>query len=409
MRIAHVTDCYLPRLGGIEMQVHDLALRQQEAGHDVVVITSTPPAASGEVADDVPVLRLASAFGQPTVASLSEVARVVRTARFDVLHAHSSAFSALAWSATRAAARRSLPCVLTMHSVVVRPTRFLTAPLRLVASGENRPVWTAVSQSAARSLQRTVGAQQVGVLPNGIDPQQWQTPSSADGHGPLTIVSVMRLAHRKRPLALLRILRSVREQVPADIPLRAVIVGSGPMAQAVGRRLRFEGLHGWVELAGRLDREQIRDLYATADLYLAPAELESFGIAALEARCAGLPVVAMACGGVGDFVQDGVGGRLVDSDAQMAQVAAQLLTNHDRRLAMREHHRRTAPTMTWPAVLSQTMRLYAVAGVRAQPALARARRQEAEVGHDIDLGVDHDIDLGIDAPGDLVDARNVAP
>lgn len=401
MRIAHVTDCYLPRLGGIEMQVHDLAQRQRRAGHDVVVITSTPAAASGELADDVPVLRVDSALGQPTVGALGDVAQVVRTGRFDVLHAHSSAFSALAWSAARAAAQRPLPCVLTMHSVVVQPTQILSAPLRLVGRGENQPVWTAVSQSAARSLQRTLRAHEVRVLPNGIDPKEWQPPCSTGGADrPLTIVSVMRLAHRKRPMALLRILRSVRAQVPAGIPLRAVIVGSGPMARGVARRLRFEGLHEWVELAGRLDREQIRDLYATADLYLAPAELESFGIAALEARCAGLPVVAMACGGVGDFVQDGVGGRLVDSDAEMAKVAAQLLTEHDQRLAMREHHRRTAPTMTWPAVLSETMRLYAVAGARPEPvALADLPPAEPPLAPEPDLA----------RPGDLVDARNPEP
>jgi glycosyltransferase involved in cell wall biosynthesis len=42
MRIAHVTDFYLPRLGGIEMHVRDLAMRQQAAGHEVEVITSSP-------------------------------------------------------------------------------------------------------------------------------------------------------------------------------------------------------------------------------------------------------------------------------------------------------------------------------------------------------------------------------
>ncbi len=42
MRIAHVSDCYLPRLGGIEMQVHDLATRQRAAGHETTVITQTP-------------------------------------------------------------------------------------------------------------------------------------------------------------------------------------------------------------------------------------------------------------------------------------------------------------------------------------------------------------------------------
>ena len=40
MRIAHVTDFYLPRLGGIELHVSDLSDRQRAAGHEVEVLTS---------------------------------------------------------------------------------------------------------------------------------------------------------------------------------------------------------------------------------------------------------------------------------------------------------------------------------------------------------------------------------
>ena len=42
MKVALLSDCYLPRLGGIEVQVHDLASRLVERGHDVEVFTATP-------------------------------------------------------------------------------------------------------------------------------------------------------------------------------------------------------------------------------------------------------------------------------------------------------------------------------------------------------------------------------
>jgi hypothetical protein len=55
MRILHVTDAYLPKQGGIEVQVHDLAQRQLSAGHDVGVMTRAaeqdepePPGAGSE-------------------------------------------------------------------------------------------------------------------------------------------------------------------------------------------------------------------------------------------------------------------------------------------------------------------------------------------------------------------------
>jgi glycosyltransferase involved in cell wall biosynthesis len=54
----------------------------------------------------------------------------------------------------------------------------------------------------------------------------------------------------------------------------------------------------WVTMTGQLSREQIRDIYSAADVYVAPAGRESFGLAVLEARSAGLAVVAMRSGGV---------------------------------------------------------------------------------------------------------------
>ena len=79
---------------------------------------------------------------------------------------------------------------------------------------------------------------------------------------------------------------------------------------------------GWVELPGRLDAAELRDLYARADVYAAPAVLEAFGIATLEARTAGLPVVARAGTGVEEFVADGVEGLLASSDGDVRGGAA---------------------------------------------------------------------------------------
>ena len=76
---------------------------------------------------------------------------------------------------------------------------------------------------------------------------------------------------------------------------------------------------GWVELPGRLPRTEIRALYERADLFVAPATLESFGIAALEARCAGLPVLARTAGGIGEFVGARPDGLLAGSDGDLVR------------------------------------------------------------------------------------------
>ncbi|MDX6281802.1 MAG: hypothetical protein QOH03_2873 [Kribbellaceae bacterium] len=359
MRIALVSDVYLPRLGGIEMHVHDLAVQLQQAGHAVTVFTATP---ADSPAADIPVLRLPSLAGVPT--SVEALRLALGSGEYDVVHAHSSFFSPLAWNATRIAAELDLPAVITLHSLPA-PDGILLPWLLAHVDRDFGPrvQWTAVSQAVALRLRKVLPHREIAVLHNGIDPAPWQQPPLANH--PLTIVSTMRLTQRKRPDALLKALRDIRRRVPADLPLRAVIIGAGPRAAAITRATRRPGLD-WVELPGRLTRYEIQQLYLSADVYLAPAELESFGVAALEARCAGLAVVAMAAGGVGEFVRDGVEGFLVDSDQAMAEVTAGLLTDGPLLRKIQAHNRFTGPVMTWPTVIEQHVARYAA----TQPALS---------------------------------------
>lgn len=349
MRIALVSDCYLPRLGGIELQVHDLAVQLIRAGHEATVFTITDgPSPVG----DVPVVRLPAMAGVPFPSAIDRLRSALAT--FDVVHCHSSLVSPLAWRAARLVNH----ALVTLHSL---PSPSTPWPAERIARYVGTAHWTAVSEAVAAVLRNRLPSRQIGVLHNGIDPRLW-LPGTREQH-PLTIVSTMRLTRRKRPMAFLRILEEIRAAVPSAIRLRAVIVGDGPQAGAVAAAARRAG--PWVELAGRLTRFEIRQLYSSADVYLAPAELESFGVAALEARCAGLPVVAMASGGVGEFIRPGIEGYLVNSDAEMVRTVAALLTDDALRSRIQDFNRGTEPAMTWEHVLAQHLAAY-----RAQHALS---------------------------------------
>ncbi len=106
---------------------------------------------------------------------------------------------------------------------------------------------SAVSGVAATPIRRIVGdTRDVIVLPNGIDNVAWQVahPEPGDGDGTITIVSVMRLAPRKRPLHLLKMIKKVREQISADTPLKVVIIGDGPERTSLERYIRTHDLDG---------------------------------------------------------------------------------------------------------------------------------------------------------------------
>jgi phosphatidylinositol alpha 1,6-mannosyltransferase len=368
MRIVHVTDSYLPRVGGIEMHVRDLALRQRAQGDDPMVLTCGPGPADGTV----PVRGFPGVRGLLLPQHYPELRRILTSPDVGVVHAHLSLISPLAWAALHEAVRAGVPAVATMHSMVPSRGR-LTSLLRRLDSGPGpRITWTAVSEAAASPLRQALGDRPVLVLPNGIEPDDWSTAvHQPAGDRPLTVVSVLRMSRRKRPVPLVRALAAVRELVPPDQRLRAVLVGAGPQTRAVlseARRLRVDG---WVEVDGQLSRPQIRNLLAGADLYLAPARAESFGLAALEARCAGVPVVAMSCGGVDEFIRHGVNGALVRDDDDLARTAAGLLGDPALLRRMAEHNRSTTPPTTWERVLPMNAAAYVAAGApQGRPAVA---------------------------------------
>jgi glycosyltransferase involved in cell wall biosynthesis len=372
MRILHVTDCYLPRVGGIEIQVQELAHRQALSGHDVHVITAT---AEAEGADDWPLTvhragRVGRRRGDPLgpLPSFRRVGEVIERIDPDVVHVHVSVVSPLAGAAAVASARAARPTVVTVHSLWA----YLSSPYRLAAGlarlGGLPIEWTAVSASAAAQVRHVVGpSRDVRVMPNGIDAAYWRELERADGGPDVVVAAVMRLTARKRPLALLAALRRTRAALSPDIGLRAVIMGDGPQREVMGAYLGAHRMRGWVELPGTGSREQVRRLLAESDVFVAAARLESFGIAALEARCAGVPVIAHMGTGIADFVRHGRDGLLVSGDG-LGAALGRLTGAPEVRRAMATLSRSSPPALGWPVTLAAAHDAYRRAAALTRPA-----------------------------------------
>ncbi len=386
MRILHISDCYLPRLGGIEVQVADLIRMQREEGHQVEVATATP----GESLPGVHRIVARLPFDLPVHPfGTGHLLRLVRARRPDVVHVHTGAVSPFAWMGVRAATRAGLPVVVTVHSMWDPVTRAVYRGLRLLFGWHRWGlVGTAVSEAAALPIRAVAGAGvPVHVVSNGLDVSGWRSaplpappsPPPADhvrpGPGgdpprpepeggpvrpePVHVVAVGRLAPRKQPVRLLKLLREARAQVPEETPMRATVVGDGPARSQMERYLRANGMTGWVSLPGRYSRDQIRELLASTDVFVAPAPRESFGLAALEARAAGVPVVARAQSGVADFVRPGREGLLGRSFDDLVASVARLVRDRELRESIAANNRETEPVRSsWPAVLEGFGRCY---------------------------------------------------
>ena len=389
MKIAHVTDCYLPRLGGIELQVHDLASRQASR-HEVTIFTITGGSAGGSdgavagvrEGGGVEVVNVGSprrAFGAGKVyGSSREPAEQIRepgekiryrrarfgparvaASDFDIVHVHASSFSPLAFLVARNASRRGVPTVATVHSMWAKASPLFDGADLLCGWGDWPVAWSAVSNAAARPLRKIVGRRgDVTVLANGVDPTQWEVNPELPSPNELRIVAVSRLASRKRVIQLAHILRRARTILPASVRLNVEILGDGPQMAEMASYLDLHAMAGWVHLRGRASRAEIRSVFAGSDLFVAPASLESFGIAALEARAAGLPVLARTGTGVADFIRQGVEGWLVDSDVAMSETIVSLARSPEILARVAVHNRVQPAAIDWVAVERSCQRLY---------------------------------------------------
>ncbi|WP_344733340.1 glycosyltransferase family 4 protein [Nocardioides fonticola] len=353
MRILHVTNSYLPRLGGIELHVRDLAERQRAAGDDVLVVTAErDPRGTASPG----IVRIPTTPG--AIGARPHLVGLMRQWRPDVVHAHLSVVSPFAWAALRAAAHdEGAARVATLHSMLPAHPGLVRHGLRRSGIGTDL-AFAAVSRVAADRLAAALPpAVSVTVLPNGIDPAMWRV-----GHVPdptFRILVVGRLAARKRPLVALDALSRLRGLAP-DLRWQATFVGDGPQRRQLEDLIRRRDLADQVRTLGPQPRETIRHHLARTDVLLCPASLESFGIAALEARCAGVPIVAMAGSGVTEFVRHGSEGLLVSGDADLAPT---LLYAADPRVA--DHLRATSTTtptgLEWSVILERHAALHRAA------------------------------------------------
>lgn len=138
--------------------------------------------------------------------------------------------------------------------------------------------------------------------------------------------------------------------------LKLVVAGDGPGLADLRQEVARSGLQGRVELRGRVDDSELRDLYNQCRaVYYAPVD-EDYGYAAVEALTAGKPVITAAdSGGILEFVEDGVTGIVTDLDTQNLAATVDQFSNEDfaRRLGA-DGPARTAD-LSWNRVVSSLL------------------------------------------------------
>ncbi|HET7506380.1 MAG TPA: N-acetyl-alpha-D-glucosaminyl L-malate synthase BshA [Kofleriaceae bacterium] len=324
--------CY-PGLGGSGVVAAELALALAARGHRIHVVASAVPerlrargaAAADAIAPGITFERVevpaspVFEHGPYDVAVASHLVELVRRAPVDLVHLHYAVpHAASALLAGRVLGPAAPAMVVTLHGTDV--TRLGAHPSLhpviafavAAADGVTAPSRYLAGVAAERF---GIPAERIEVLPNFVDLARFRPPpggrdrvasglaalfSDGAGEGPI-LFHVSNFRPIKRPLDLIDVLARVRRTLPA----RAVLVGDGPERDAVAARARELGVGDAVCMLGR--RDDFCTLLGHADGFVLPSENEGFGVAALEAMAAGVPVFGYRVGGLPEVVGEGAG------------------------------------------------------------------------------------------------------
>ena len=241
-----------------------------------------------------------SPAGPPLLAALggglaAAVRSLVRAGRPDVLHVHWWLPGAVVARLAGGSRGLGLPVVVTVHGTDVallegRPR--LAALARWSLEGVERV--EAVSRDLADRLEAVTGRQADAVNPMPMGAVEPAVTAGRGGDTAFTVLGVGRLVEDKGFDELLDAAARLAR------PVRVVVVGEGPHAEALRRRAARLGVA--LELTGRLSPAGLAQRYAAADVVAQPSRREGLGLVAAEALVAGVPVVATDSGGVRDVL-----------------------------------------------------------------------------------------------------------
>ncbi|CAN5454926.1 glycogen synthase [soil metagenome] len=366
MRVLQVAWEYPPRLfGGLGRHVEGLTRALASGGVSVTVVT---PAHEGpeQAPPGVQVIRApAPAVSLPddrwladtldaNVAMAETTLRHLGTTIPDVLHVHD-------WMAGHAArilaAAMDIPVIATIHATErgrhkghLPPgfSAWIDAQEQALVALADQVIVCAAHMADHVRWHLGADPSAVTVIHNGVDPTCWRPLTTRKrGNAPKRIIFAGRLEYEKGVQVLLAATRR--------LPCEVIVAGQGSMAQELQR-----AAHPRVRFAGHLDQPALRDLLASADIAVVPSLYEPFGLAALEAMAACVPVIASDVDGLAEVVTEGAGLRVPPDDPlALAKALRRLLRDDDLVARLVAGGSARAAELSWDASARKHRAVYA--------------------------------------------------
>ena len=332
--------CY-PTYGGSGVVATELGMELAQRGHEVHFITYSQPFRLQVEMENIHFhqvdVSMYPLFEYPPydLALATRMGEVAEMYGLDLLHVHYAiphSVSALLARQMLESRGRKLPFVTTLHGT----------DITLV--GVDRSYWpitkfsiehsdgvTAISKYLREQTQKVFEMEDnIEVIYNFVncdlykrDPGAAQRRAQFADAGERILVHLSNFRPVKRLLDVVEVFDRVQKQVPS----RLLLMGDGPDRAAAEWLVRRKGIQDRVFFLGK--QERVQEKLALSDLMLLPSQLESFGLAALEAMACEVPSIATRVGGVPEVIEDGRTGCLAEvGDVEhMARCAVELLSD----------------------------------------------------------------------------------
>jgi L-malate glycosyltransferase len=331
--------CY-PTFGGSGVLATELGKALAQNGHHVHFITYQQPVRlSGFIPNifyhevQVPTYPL---FDYPPyeTALASTLVDVIRNNNLELLHVHYAIpHASAAYMAKKILEQDGyhIPVITTLHGTDITLVGRDKTYAPVVAFSINQSdVITAVSNNLRDETYRTFKIEKpIEVIYNFVDVQRFsRKPIDAfkrviAPNGERILLHASNFRRIKRVQDVVHIFENVNKKIASKL----LFVGDGPERGTAEELCRKLGVCDDVRFVGKQD--QMEDILAIADLFLLTSEYESFGLAALEAMAAGVPVISTNAGGLPEIMIDGVTGYMgnVGDIDNMSDRAIEILEN----------------------------------------------------------------------------------
>ena len=311
--------CY-PTFGGSGVLATELGIELSKKGHEIHFITYNQPVKLElfnnkvhfhEV--EVPNYPL---FHYPPyeLALSSKLVGMVKKYKIDLLHVHYAiphAYAALMAKQMLKSEKINIPVVTTLHgtdiTLVGSNPSYKTA---VEFSINNSDYVTAVSESLKRdTLSLFSIKKEIGVIPNFVNLDKYVNKFSKNNllnSEDKIITHVSNFRKVKRITDVLEIFYGIQKKIPSKL----LMLGDGPEKNKAEKKAKKLGIKEKVIFFGKSN--EISKILSFSDLFLLPSEIESFGLSALEAMAANVPVVSSNTGGIPEVNIDNFSGKLSD-------------------------------------------------------------------------------------------------